>query len=110
MLVDPSIPPTLCHLITVPQITGTHYRCLLHPLLLFTKNVYEDLNAKCTVYSYPPIAQNIHKFTQQPNAFFSFSQAGPFPIYPFPPWLNLPWSNVPGKYVTTGRHLWRRRH
>ncbi len=45
------------------QITGTHYRRSLRPFLsLFAKIVYEDPNAECTVYSYPPVAQNIHNF------------------------------------------------
>ena len=38
------------------QIIGAYYR---RRHFYF----YEDRNAECTVYSYPPIAQNIHKYT-----------------------------------------------
>ena len=107
---DPSIPPTLCHLITVPhpslsaesyhdpvaQPCSTYERLSsspllpssqrlslprttarsslrhkslvriiavpLRPLSVFAKKFHEDPNVECTVYSYPPVAQNIHNF------------------------------------------------
>jgi hypothetical protein len=44
------------------QIAGTHYRRSLRPLSLFANFSYKDPNIECTVYSYPPVAQNIHNF------------------------------------------------
>src|SRR5258708_3430496 len=44
------------------QITGAHYRRSIHPLSCSANTLYEDPNAECTVYSYPPVAQNIHNF------------------------------------------------
>jgi hypothetical protein len=60
------------------QITGTHYRRLLRPLSLFAKFSYQDPNAECTVYSYPPVAQNIHNFPTiwQPATLLANDSAG----------------------------------
>lgn len=44
------------------QITGTHYSRSLRPLSLFANFSYKDPNTECTVYSYPPVAQNINNF------------------------------------------------
>jgi hypothetical protein len=44
------------------QIAGAHYRRSLHPLSFSAKTFYKDPNAECTVYSWPPFAQNIHNF------------------------------------------------
>lgn len=44
------------------NITGAHYHRSLGLWSLFANTCFADPNVECTVYSYAPVAQNIHNF------------------------------------------------
>ncbi len=61
------------------QISGAHYCRLYHALSLFAKKIFfADPNTECTVYSYPPVAQNVHNFPPiwQPATLLASDSAG----------------------------------